>query len=247
MFITGTDTGVGKTFVAVGLLKALKEQGYNVCPMKPLETGCRFQKGKLIPEDTLKLIKAAGVDEPLDLINPYRFRKPFAPAIAAELEGVTISKRKIFSAFKQLSKKYDVTIVEGAGGIMVPLYKKYLFIDLIKDLNLPVVIVSRPGLGTINHTLLTIEAARSRGIDIIGVVINCSAKIKKDLSVRTNPEVIEKLGGAPVLCIVPHSENPSCGLFQPITEKILLALSHNEWVNISLSFQKRKGMLKIPL
>jgi dethiobiotin synthetase len=80
-----------------------------------------------------------------------------------------------------LSNKYDITIIEGAGGIMVPIRKNYLFLDLMKDLALPVIIVSRPGLGTINHTLLTIEAARNRGIEIIGVIINCSANIKKDI------------------------------------------------------------------
>jgi dethiobiotin synthetase len=86
IFITGTDTGVGKTFVSVGLLKALKETGLNVCPMKPVETGCKIKNGELVPEDTLKLIKAAQVSEPVDLINPYRFRQPLAPAVAQDLK-----------------------------------------------------------------------------------------------------------------------------------------------------------------
>ncbi len=206
IFITGTDTGVGKTFITIGLLRALQKLGFNVCPMKPVETGCGSLKGRLVPADALKLICAAEVDEPLNLINPYRFRQPLAPAVAAELDGVKIDKKKIISAYKQLSKKYDITIVEGAGGVMVPVYRKYFFADLIKDLNLPVIIVSRPGLGTINHTLLTIDAARNRGIDILGVIINYSTKIKQDISVKTNPEVIKKLGGVPLLGIVPYAE-----------------------------------------
>lgn len=205
IFITGTDTGVGKTFVAAGIIRAMREAGTAVCPMKPVESGCRTRDGKLVPADAMELINASGVNEPDDLINPYRFKHPLAPAIAAEIEGVKISRKRILSAYKRLSKKYEVTIVEGAGGIMVPVYKKYLFIDLAKDLGLPVIIVSRHGLGTINHTLLTIEAVRTRGLDVAGVIINCSSETQKDLSVRTNPGVIESLGGVKVLGTVPYS------------------------------------------
>ena len=205
IFITGTDTGVGKTFVAVGLIKALRESGFNVCPMKPVETGCRMKRGQRVSGDTLKLVRAAGVHEASDVINPYRFKQPLAPSVAAELENVTLKKRKILKAFNYLFNKYDVTIVEGAGGIMAPVYKKYLFLDLIKDMNVPLLIVSRPGLGTINHTLLTIKAAKSRGIDILGVIINYATKISKGLPEKTNPETIEKLGRVAVLGIVAYS------------------------------------------
>jgi len=225
IFITGTDTGVGKTFVSVGLLKVLKEMGHNVCPMKPVETGCGTLNGKLVPADALKLICTAEVNEPLDLINPYRFRQSLAPAVAADLEGVRISRKKIISSFNKLSNKYDVTIVEGAGGIMVPVFRKYFFIDLIKDLNLPVLVVARPGLGTLNHTLLTLEAAKNRGINVIGVIINCSSKIKNDASVQTNPEVIERSGDVPVLGIIPYFKNDHAynyrRIFLKITEEIL--------------------------
>jgi dethiobiotin synthetase len=228
IFITGTDTGVGKTFVAIGLLKAMKEMGYNVCPMKPVETGCGTFNGRLVPADALKLVCAIEADEPLKLINPYRFKQPLAPAVAAELEGAVIRKQDIFSVYKQLSKKYDLTIVEGAGGIMVPVYKKYLFLDLIKDLNLPVIIVARPGLGTINHTLLTIEAARNKGLRILGVIFNHSVKIKNDLSVRTNPDVIEKLGGVPLLGIIQYMKDSSGhhvqNVFNSIAEQIIRKL-----------------------
>jgi dethiobiotin synthetase len=205
LFITGTDTGVGKTYVTVGLISALKEMGLNVSPMKPVETGCRRRGGKLFPSDTFKLIHSSGSKETIDRINPYRFRHPLAPSVAAEIEGIVIKKKRIISAYKYLHEKYDITLVEGAGGVMVPVYKRYLFIDLIKDLNAPALIVSRPGLGTINHTLLTIDALRAREIDIIGVVINYSLNKRKGLSDRTNPEVLERIGGVPVLGIVPFS------------------------------------------
>jgi dethiobiotin synthetase len=224
IFITGTDTGVGKTFVAAGLINTLKRLGLNVCPMKPVETGCGFRKGRLVPEDSLKLVKSAQIDDPLDIINPYRFRHPLAPAVAAQLEGAVIKKGKIFSAYKKLSSKYDITIIEGAGGIMVPLRRRYLFLDLIKDLAVPVLIVSRPGLGTINHTLLTIEAARNRGIDIIGVIINCPDVMRRDVSAKTNPRLINELTGVPILGIVPGERNRQGKVFHHIASKIISRL-----------------------
>ncbi len=222
ILITGTDTGVGKTFVAAGVIRAMKNKGINVCPMKPVESGCRTMRGNLVPADTLALIKAADVDEHLDLINPYRLKNPLAPAVAAQIEGITIRKSKILSAFKRLSKSYDMTIVEGAGGIMVPIYKKYLFLDLAADMKLPVVIVARPGLGTINHTLLTISAVQNRGIKVLGVIINYSEKIKKGLPERTNPLTIEKISKVPVLKIVPYSGNGknTGSKFMEIADKI---------------------------
>ncbi|RJQ51192.1 MAG: dethiobiotin synthase [Nitrospiraceae bacterium] len=224
IFMTGTDTGVGKTFLSAGLISALKEKGFSVCPMKPVETGCKILKGELVPEDALKLVKAAGVSEPLDLVNPYRFKHPLAPSVAAELEGAKTGKRKIIAAYNKLSAGYDIMIVEGAGGIMVPIYNKYLYLDLIRDLALPVVIISRPGLGTINHTLLTIEAARNRGIDITGVIINYTARHGKDISMKTNPRVIEKLTGTPVLGVVPYMKNFRIKIFKDLAAGILSRL-----------------------
>ena len=225
IFITGTDTGVGKTFVAGGIIKAIKEFGFSVCPMKPVETGCRMKRGKCVPGDTLKLIKASGVHEDTYVINPYRFKQPLAPSVAAELENIPLRKGKILTSYNYLSNKYDFTVVEGAGGIMVPVYKNYLFLDLIKDLNVPLLVVAKPGLGTINHTVLTIQAAESRGIEIIGVIINYSTKIRKGLAEKTNPEIIERLGRTPVLGVVAYSGDTSQTrikkMFREIVEKIM--------------------------
>jgi len=224
IFITGTDTGVGKTFVSVGLIKSMRERGINVCPMKPVESGCRVRKAGLVPADASALLNASSVKESIDLINPYRLKHPLAPSVAAEIEGVIISRKKIVSSYAKLSMKYDMTIVEGAGGIMVPVYKKYLFLDLASDLGLPVIIVSRPGLGTINHTLLSIEVIRNRGLKILGVIINNPVKSVAGLSEKTNPDVIEKLGKVPVLGIVPFFNNPQNvkgrSVFNNICEKI---------------------------
>lgn len=199
IFITGTDTGVGKTYVGAGLAAAFRERGIDVGVMKPAETGCVLRKGVLVPRDAVKLIKAGGVVDPLDLVNPYRFRDPLAPAIAAAREGKRIDVRRIVSAFRTLARKHAYMIVEGAGGIMVPLAADRLYLDLATVLNLPVLVVARPGLGTINHTLLTVMALRSRRLRIAGTVINHNTKKSPGLAERTGPPSIERLSGVPII------------------------------------------------
>lgn len=220
IFITGTDTGVGKTFVAAGLIKAIRKKGINVCPMKPVETGCKIKNGRLAPADAVKLLKASGIDESLDAVNPYRFRQPLAPAVAAENEGVVIKKGKIISAYNHLAKSYDFIVIEGAGGIMTPVYKEYLCLDMIKDIGLSLIIVSRPGLGTINHTLLTIEAAKNRGINVYGVIVNHTGSAVKDLSEESNPEIIKRIGKVKVMEIIPYFKNPVLLSFQSVFRRI---------------------------
>ncbi len=224
-FITGTDTGVGKTYVASGLISAMIKKGLTVSPFKPVESGCRMRKGELIPSDTVSLMKVSHIQESINTINPYRLKHALAPSVAAEIENVRINKKTILSAFKRLADRYDITIVEGAGGLMVPVYRKYLVIDIAKDLNLPIIIVSRPGLGTINHTLLTIEAAQQRGLHVLGVIINYAEPAKKGLSEKTNPEVIERLSRIPVLAVIPFSKNTEKGgtegIFKGIVEKLI--------------------------
>jgi len=221
IFITGTDTGVGKTFVAEGIIRALRDDGCSVCPMKPVETGCG---ARLVPKDAMRLIRASGVEEPVDVINPYRFRLPTAPAVAAEIEGVRIRRERVLSLYRGLLRRYDLVLVEGAGGIMVPVYKDYLFVDLIKDLDVPVIIVTRPGLGTINHTLMTIEVARAHSINVYGVIINYSEDIRRDTTVKTNPEVIKRLGKTRLIGIVPYLRDDRRGMHKRIFTNIARVL-----------------------
>ncbi len=204
IFITGTDTGVGKTYVAAGIAAGLRRLGIDVGVMKPAETGCGRRAGRLIPEDALRLMKAAGTRDPLGLVNPYRFKKPLAPSLAAELEGKLIDPVKIKTAFKKLSRIHDFMIIEGAGGIMVPLRHDYTYLDLVRAFRLPVVIVARPALGTINHTLLTISALRHGGIAILGVVVNYAQDTRRGLAETTSPSVIEEISGIPVLDVIVH-------------------------------------------
>jgi dethiobiotin synthetase len=204
LFVTGTDTGVGKTYVSTGIATALISRCVDVGVMKPAETGCSMRAGRLVPKDALRLMKSACVKDPLSLVNPYRFRRPIAPAVAGEREGKTIDPLMIISAFQTLSKRHEFMIVEGAGGIMAPLSGKYTYLDLAKKIGLPVLIVSRPGLGTINHTLLTIAALRGRKISIAGIVINYAQDVRSGLAEKTNPGVIEKISGIQILGIISH-------------------------------------------
>jgi dethiobiotin synthetase len=204
LFVTGTDTGVGKTYVSTGIATALTCRGVDVGVMKPAETGCSLRAGRLIPRDALRMMKSACVKDPLSLVNPYRFRKPLAPAVAADLEGKLIDPAKIINAFQLLSNRHDFMIVEGAGGIMVPLTGTYTYLDLAKKLDLPVLIVARPGIGTINHTMLTIGALKGRKIEIAGIVINYALDQKSGSAEKTGPEVIEKMSNIRITGIIPH-------------------------------------------
>ncbi len=204
IFITGTDTGVGKTYIAAGIAAGLRRLGVDVGVMKPAETGCRTRKGRLVPEDALKLMKAAGAGDPLDLVNPYRFKKPLAPSLAARFERKSIDPSNIKTAFKKLSRTHDFLIIEGAGGILVPLRHDYTYLDLARAFRLPVIIVARPGLGTINHTLLTISALQYGGIAVLGIVVNYARDTRRGLAETMSPSVIEEISGIPVLDVVAH-------------------------------------------
>lgn len=201
IFITGTDTGVGKTAIATGLAAALKKRGYSVGVMKPIQSGAVEKNGKLISQDAEFLKKALGTHDEPELVCPVLLREPLAPSVAAEIEGTEIDLELIRNAYLELERRHDVVIVEGAGGIAVPLKKELLISDLIVQLGTPAIIVSRAGLGTINHTFLTVEHARKKGIPVVGVIINNYRGGKVE---ETNPKIIAELTGIPVLGIVPN-------------------------------------------
>lgn len=212
IFVTGTDTGVGKTYVAEGLIRELRKNEVDVGIMKPAETGCSARDRRLFPADALRLLKAAGVRDSLELVNPYRFTRALAPSVAADLAGKTISPARIINAFRVLSRRHDCMVVEGAGGIMVPLAGKYLYLDLAAALRLPVVIVARPGLGTINHTLLTIAALKKRRLRIAGVVMNYANNWTKGLAEKTSMSAIQEISGERLLGIVRYGSDDFDGI-----------------------------------
>jgi dethiobiotin synthetase len=207
IFVTGTDTGVGKTYVSAGIAEALIRRNVNVGVMKPAETGCRIRAGKLVPKDALLLMQSARVNDPLSIVNPYCFKYPVAPSVAAVREKKTIDIDTILSAYTVLCDKHDFVIVEGAGGIMVPLFGQFTYLDLAHVMRLSVLIVARPSLGTINHTLLSVAALKGRSIPIAGIVINYALSKKPGLAEETSPEVIAQISGIPILGILPHASD----------------------------------------
>lgn len=213
IFITGTDTGVGKTMVAAGIAAALRARSINVGVMKPIHTGCKTRNGKVIPEDSLLLAKAARVDDPIELITPFTFKEPVAPFVAAIENNVRIDINRITKSFKALCERHEYMIVEGIGGLLVPITRNFYVADLIKRLDIPAIIVTRSGLGTINHTMLTINCLKERKIPLRGIVINYSDKKKNTLAEKGCRETIERLSGIPVLDIIPYmSKDKTTGL-----------------------------------
>lgn len=202
IFITGTDTGVGKTIVAASLARLLKQQGINVGVMKPVTSGCTEREGRLFSEDADLLRWAAGV--PLDQDSePYCLKAPVAPSVAAEKEGVRIDFAHIKACYERLAAKHDFIIVEGAGGLMVPLAGAFLVADLITHLKLPALLVTRPNLGTINHTLLTCFGAGHLGIDMRGFIINRYPDRPGEAE-EYAPHLLDSLAGTPLLGVLPE-------------------------------------------
>jgi len=203
IFITGTDTGVGKTFFTCGLAALLRESGYKVGVMKPAETGCDKGDGKFLAEDAWALKAASGCELPLEQICPYQFREPLAPSAAAEREGVRIDVDRLMNIFSEISTDHDITIVEGAGGLMVPILPGYTYADLAKVLKLPLIVVAANKLGMINHLLLTLEHASCKGLSVLGYVLNQNEN-PPSLAAETNRETLSALTAVPCAAEFPY-------------------------------------------
>ncbi len=210
--ITGTDTGVGKTTVASAIAAALRRRGCNVGVIKPVETGCSADTtGALIPADAIRLRWAAEREsESLDTICPYRLRAPLAPAVAAAREGITLELGAIAEAVGRVARSSELTLVEGAGGIAVPLTAHATFADLARACDLPIMVVVGNRLGALNHARLTVEWARTAGVQVAGYVINTLSR-EADLACATNVDVLHdllglSLGVFPFVGDVSHSE-----------------------------------------
>jgi dethiobiotin synthetase len=173
VFVTGTDTGVGKTLVTATAASALKAQGVNAGVMKPIAAGPADGHELSDPDWLLSVTETR---DAADLVTPYRFQLAAAPLVAASHANVAIDPTRITQALQTLSSRHDCVLVEGIGGVLVPITTDLFVVDLIKRLGLPVLLVTRPGLGSINHTLLTLDCLRTRGVPILGLVFNCPAR-----------------------------------------------------------------------
>ena len=203
LFVTGTDTGVGKTFVACAAAHALRTRGRRVSVMKPVETGVESA-----PEDALRLRAAAADEAPLDTICPYRFRAPLAPAVAARAEGRRIDVDALVDAVLARCETADVLLVEGAGGLLVPLAGTTTFADLAVRCALPVLIVAANRLGTVNHTALTARVAAGYGLAVCGFVLSQPAAAP-DASAESNAGAIAALTGLRCLGSLPYAADPA--------------------------------------
>ena len=197
IFVTATDTEVGKTVLAAAICAALAARGERVAAFKPVVTGIDEEPG-VWPRDHELLARVATVRQLPQDVAPLEFGPPVSPHLAAEMAGEPIEPHELAAAAHRAGEDADVLVAEGVGGLLVPLTPGYLVRDLAVELNLPVVIAARTGLGTINHTLLTIEAARAVGLDVAAVVMT-PWPAEPDEMVRSNRDTIERFGGVSVV------------------------------------------------
>jgi dethiobiotin synthetase len=215
IFITATDTAVGKTVAAFVVGVLLESRGFDVGVMKPVQCA---------GGDAPFLKKVLDVQDELKVINPFYAPEPLSPHLAFRRSKIKFDKRRVQDGLKKLRARHDIVLVEGAGGLMVPLTSGYYNADLIADLKARVIIVARLGLGTINHTLLTINEAKRRGLKIMGLVFCQTKHGRRGLPESTNPQEIEKLSGVKVLGIIPY--------LKPLNRKNILRRCQNLKLNV---------------
>jgi len=208
LFITGTDTEIGKTVVTGLLFDYLRKAGYSVITQKWIQTGSVG-----FPLDVADHLKIAGMSKSetegeLDDICPFQFSLPASPHLAAARENTTINPDKIVKSFNKLSDNYDCVLAEGIGGALVPMNEKRLVIDIAETLHLPVLIVALNKLGALNHTLLTIEAIRRRNLPVAGVIFNNIIPDTNPVIIEDNPEIIRRFTGENILGTLPYKEKP---------------------------------------
>lgn len=214
IFITGTDTGVGKTWFTVALMEALKAQGHRVVGMKPIASGATLVEGQLINEDAQLIMEHSSVPVSYGLINPVVFEPPVAPHIAAQQKKQLISLDHIIDSYNQLSSSADLVVVEGVGGWRVPISNDAYLVDIVRSLNLPVIMVVGIRLGCINHAILTAESIRADGINLCGWA---SSQLEKEVSSLEIIETLTERLACPHIANLPYLEG-----FEPenILEKI---------------------------
>jgi dethiobiotin synthetase len=203
-FVTGTDTGVGKTVLAAAIIASMRARGVAVGALKPVITGLDVAADPEWPPDHELLARAAGLAP--EEINSIAYGPPVSPHLAAAVTGRELDVNQLLSAVQAAASTTDALIVEGVGGLLVPLTETYDVRRFAFDIGLPIVIAARPGLGTINHTLLTLEAGRAAGLELLAVVMT-PWPAEPDAIERSNRETIERLGGVPVATL-PRIDRP---------------------------------------
>jgi len=219
LFIAGTDTGVGKTFVAAGLVRLARNQGLRAVAVKPVETGCPLRDGMLYPEDGVFLREASQDAISLDACVPFRFSLPASPARAAAMEGKHLSVPAIVEHVRTLAEEADLVVVEAAGGLMVPVQERLMMIDLAERLGYPTILVGRTRLGTINHTLLSVNLLTQREIPIAGIVLCRTEPASGPEELYTPADIARLVDGIPVVEL-PHLEPDTARDIDAIAEAL---------------------------
>lgn len=207
LFVTATDTGVGKTVVTCAVAHALRQQGLQVGVCKPFATGCDRGHDGLVSPDAQALAHYSACPEPLDVINPIRYAPPLAPAAASREAATPPDYTLLARCLETIDSQADVLLIEGIGGVMVPLDDQHTVLDLAAALGYPVIVVTRPGLGTLNHTAMTVRLLRLAGCEVAGLVVNQYPPGDGDTtdpSVTSNRAWLEQMNDAPVLATVPR-------------------------------------------
>lgn len=216
-FITGTDTGIGKTVVTAGLLSLYRQLGMDVGVMKPIETGVDPECSSTANSDAKFLTEIARCADDPALICPVRLKAAASPLQAAKMANRSIDPVEILGCFRQLADRHEHMLVEGVGGLLVPIAPNYLVSDLIRDLGLPLLVVARDALGTLNHTLLTLKTAVQEDIAVRGVILNRTEPGEESEIERGHGEIITQFSGIPVLGKFPFLGNVSEESFTPET------------------------------
>lgn len=230
LFITGTDTGVGKTIVAGGIAHLLGGH-MRTGVFKPVASGCRKEAGRLIAADAEFLAMCSQGDWSLETITPVRYEIPAAPIVCAEYENRPVNFDAVAAAYRHIVSHSDAVIVEGIGGVMVPLNESCTILDLAAAMGLPAVVVARPDLGTLNHTLMTVACVRAAGLRVAGVVICGYNEADADIAEQTAARVISGFGQTNILCIVPREPQASVEECR-LGPGILAALGECEWKDL---------------
>jgi len=226
IFVVGTDTGVGKTQVAAGIARVLANQGHRVGALKPIATGARREGESWVSDDADALLRAIGNPVPPRRVAPLLYEEPLTPSVAARRCGTPLLPEQVFEETRQAllwwSAQADLMVVEGIGGVLTPLAEGMTLLDLAERLDYPLLIVARRGLGTLNHTLLTLEAVRRRGLRVAGILLNQAEPIDGDgLAESTNADELARFVGAtPILGELP---------FEGDEKRFAFALACMDW------------------
>lgn len=231
LFVTATDTDVGKTLVTCGIAALLRRTGLRVGVAKPFASGCRLERDTLVSPDAEALAHFADTPEPLAVVNPIRYRQPIAPAVAAEAARRPVDEAAMAEAMVRVDGGAEVMLVEGAGGILCPIDRQRTMLELAVAVGYPVLVVTRPDLGTLNHTALTCRAIRQAGLKVAGLVINRYDPDSADASVATNPTWLSRMNRADVLATVPEAPGaaPERGELPPA---VVEALDVVDWTRV---------------